>query len=175
MKIKKEYQGSTPENKILNVNSTSNTDTYSCSYTNSLLENLKTNIEDNLTSTSTENALSANQGRILNNTINAINLFKFQVICDVPDGIYDVRLTDYGYGVYLIQMECSDFNGPSGIYVYRSNTDRTQNIGFTYSTLENPNLVTRVSCNPEYPDLLQAYRSDNAWPAFRRVIKLIDF
>lgn len=36
MKIKKIYQGELPENKILNAQSTSQTDTYSCEYINSL-------------------------------------------------------------------------------------------------------------------------------------------
>lgn len=36
MKIKKIYQGSLPENKILNSRSTSQTDTYSCDYLNNL-------------------------------------------------------------------------------------------------------------------------------------------
>ena len=36
MKIKKIYQGSLPENKILNENSNSQTDTYSCDYLNNL-------------------------------------------------------------------------------------------------------------------------------------------
>lgn len=36
MKIKKIYQGSLPENKILNKNSNSQTDTYSCDYLNNL-------------------------------------------------------------------------------------------------------------------------------------------
>lgn len=34
MKIKKVYQGSVPENKILNTHSNSQTDTYSCDYIN---------------------------------------------------------------------------------------------------------------------------------------------
>lgn len=37
MKIKKIYQGELPENKILNTQSTSQTDTYSCEYINNLL------------------------------------------------------------------------------------------------------------------------------------------
>ena len=36
MKIKKVYQGELPENKILNAQSTSQTDTYSCEYINGL-------------------------------------------------------------------------------------------------------------------------------------------
>ena len=36
MKIKKIYQGELPENKILNAQSTSQTDTYSCEYINNL-------------------------------------------------------------------------------------------------------------------------------------------
>lgn len=36
MKIKKIYQGELPENKILNAQSTSQTDTYSCDYINNL-------------------------------------------------------------------------------------------------------------------------------------------
>ena len=36
MKIKKIYQGELPENKILNAQSTSQTDTYSCDYINGL-------------------------------------------------------------------------------------------------------------------------------------------
>ena len=36
MKIKKIYQGELPENKILNAQSTSQTDTYSCEYINDL-------------------------------------------------------------------------------------------------------------------------------------------
>ena len=36
MKIRKIYQGSLPENKILNKNSNSQTDTYSCDYLNNL-------------------------------------------------------------------------------------------------------------------------------------------
>ena len=36
MKIKKIYQGELPENKILNTQSTSQTDTYSCEYINNL-------------------------------------------------------------------------------------------------------------------------------------------
>lgn len=36
MKIRKIYQGSLPENKILNENSNSQTDTYSCDYLNNL-------------------------------------------------------------------------------------------------------------------------------------------
>lgn len=36
MKIKKIYQGELPENKILNAQSTSQTDTYSCEYINKL-------------------------------------------------------------------------------------------------------------------------------------------
>lgn len=38
MRIKKMYQGTAPENKILNQYSTSQTDTYSCNYTNKLVE-----------------------------------------------------------------------------------------------------------------------------------------
>lgn len=36
MRIKKMYQGNLPENKILNTESTSQTDTYSCDYINNL-------------------------------------------------------------------------------------------------------------------------------------------
>lgn len=36
MKIKKKYQGTVPENKILDTHSQSNTDTYSCNYVNGL-------------------------------------------------------------------------------------------------------------------------------------------
>lgn len=36
MKIKKTYQGVLPENKIVNENSTSQTDTYSCNYINNI-------------------------------------------------------------------------------------------------------------------------------------------
>ena len=39
MKIKKIYQGELPENKILNAQSTSQTDTYSCDYINNLSTN----------------------------------------------------------------------------------------------------------------------------------------
>lgn len=39
MKIKKTYQGELPENKIVNTESTSQTDTYSCEYINQLQEN----------------------------------------------------------------------------------------------------------------------------------------
>ena len=40
MKIKKIYQGELPENKILNAQSTSQTDTYSCDYINNLQSNV---------------------------------------------------------------------------------------------------------------------------------------
>lgn len=36
MKIRKKFQGTLPENKILNIESTSQTDTYSCEYINNL-------------------------------------------------------------------------------------------------------------------------------------------
>ena len=42
MKIKKIFQGSIPENKILNSHSTSQTDTYSCEKINEITENLIT-------------------------------------------------------------------------------------------------------------------------------------
>ena len=38
MKIRKAYQGTVPENKILDTYSTSQTDTYSCNYVNNKLE-----------------------------------------------------------------------------------------------------------------------------------------
>lgn len=40
MKIKKTFQGSIPENKILNSNSTSQTDTYSCEKINEMTEDV---------------------------------------------------------------------------------------------------------------------------------------
>ena len=40
MKIKKTFQGSIPENKILNSNSTSQTDTYSCEKINEMTEEI---------------------------------------------------------------------------------------------------------------------------------------
>lgn len=144
MKIKKVSSLLSPLSKVLNIFSTSQEDTYSCDYINKLNEALK-----------------------------ALSSFKFQVIYDIPDGAYDLNLNDYGYGIYLIQMETTQF-GPSGIYVYRSNTDYTQNIGFNYTSSELPSASTRVSCNPEYPNLLQAHRSDGAWLKVVRVIKLFD-
>ena len=38
MKIKKTFQGELPENKILNTESSSQTDTYSCDYINGMIE-----------------------------------------------------------------------------------------------------------------------------------------
>lgn len=40
MKIKKTFQGIIPENKILNSESTSETDTYSCNYINTIVETI---------------------------------------------------------------------------------------------------------------------------------------
>lgn len=39
MKIQKKFQGTIPENKILDTHSTSKTDTYSCNYVNSKINN----------------------------------------------------------------------------------------------------------------------------------------
>lgn len=39
MLIQKKYQGTIPENKILDTHSTSNIDTYSCNYVNNIIEN----------------------------------------------------------------------------------------------------------------------------------------
>lgn len=40
MKIKKAFQGTIPENKILNTKSTSQTDTYSCDYINEITKDI---------------------------------------------------------------------------------------------------------------------------------------
>lgn len=45
MKIKKMYQGTVPENKILDTYSTSATDTYSCNYVNELIKSNQGYIE----------------------------------------------------------------------------------------------------------------------------------
>lgn len=75
MKIKKIYQGTLPENKILNNDSTSQTDTYSCDYINNTLETELSTKQDKLTAgeniTITDNVISATGGeniedRILN-------------------------------------------------------------------------------------------------------------
>lgn len=38
MKIQKKYQGTVPENRILDIYNTSNTDTYSCNYINGIVD-----------------------------------------------------------------------------------------------------------------------------------------
>ena len=42
MKIQKKFQGTIPENKIVNTYSTSQTDTYSCDYVNKKLDGIST-------------------------------------------------------------------------------------------------------------------------------------
>lgn len=56
---------------ILNTQSSSTIDTYSCDYINTEINNVEIpSVIDNLTSTDTANALSANRGRLLNNALN---------------------------------------------------------------------------------------------------------
>lgn len=102
-----------------------------------------------------------------------MNLPKFRLIYENADGGRDISLKEYGYGIYLIQMDTLD-NGPSGLYVYRSETDSKQNIGFNYVQHDSPETVVRVFSNPNYPFVLLASRNDGTWPVFVRIIKLVD-
>lgn len=102
-----------------------------------------------------------------------MNLPKFRLIYENTDGGRDISLKEHGYGIYLLQLDSFKY-GPSGLYVYRSETDHTQNIGFNYSHLEDSNTTTRVGSNDIFPFVVQAYRNDGTWPVFVRIIKLVD-
>ena len=111
--------------------------------------------------------------KLLSTILESLKNLKFQTIYENADGGRDINIKAYGYGIYLLQMDSFEYSH-SGLYVYRSETEPTQNIGFNYATWGVAGVVTRVSCNYQYPHILQAYRTDGNWPAFVRVIKLFD-
>lgn len=107
MKIQKKYQGAIPLNRIANEHNESDTNTYSTNYINNL-------VVDNVVTEDAEQALSARQGKILNDKIEdkacvryytSEQLSEYNVSgLNLTEGLYRFVLAATGHGSDVLSM-----------------------------------------------------------------------
>ena len=92
-------------------------------------------------------------------------------VFESDNGALDVNLENFGFGLFLIQLESSN-NGPSGLYLYQSNSVEQidANIGFAYVYND---LLVNVKCNKQYPALLQPQGNDDSFRKIYKIYKII--
>ena len=92
-------------------------------------------------------------------------------VFESDNGALDVNLENFGFGLFLIQLESSN-NGPSGLYLYQSNSVEQidANIGFGYVYND---LLVNVKCNKQYPALLQPQGNDDSFRKIYKIYKII--
>ena len=92
-------------------------------------------------------------------------------VFESDNGALDVNLENFGFGLFLIQLESSN-NGPSGLYLYQSNSVEQidANIGFGYVYND---LLVNVKCNKQYPALLQPQGNDGSFRKICKIYKII--
>lgn len=136
MRIKKMYQGTVPENKILDTYSTSATDTYSCNYVNGL-ETYSTNetrigtwidgkpiYRKAYTGTTTSSGLKT----IIDSTLNDSNIkvINFSGSITAPSGHNQIGLGGYTNNEWYSSLHLDN----TGICIYIPNNDNLRSSSY---------------------------------------------